>query len=415
MKVIFMMSEKRIYFDNNATTPVDPRVLEAMLPYFTEKFGNAASNTHIFGWDAAEAVDSARDQVASIIGAQANDIVFTSGATESDNIALKGTLEKYSDKGNHLITVKTEHKAVLDSAKYLLEKGYKVTFMDVGEDGRVIPEQLEEAITPETVLISVMFANNETGVIHPIEEIGKIAAKHDVFFHCDATQAIGKVPVDVEKLGIHLLSMSGHKLYGPKGIGVLYARSRNPKVRPNPVIHGGGHEQKMRSGSLNVPGIVGIGTACEICVREMPAESVKLANLRDRLENGILERIEEVYVNGSREHRIPNTSNISFNYIEGESIMLTMKNIAVSSGSACTSASLSKSYVLDAMGCTDALAHASLRFSLGRFNTEEEVDLVIESLVKAVKRLREMSPLYEMAQKGIDLESVKWTEPKHEH
>jgi cysteine desulfurase len=415
MKVIVMMSEKRIYFDNNATTPVDPRVLEAMLPYFTEKFGNAASNTHIFGWDAAEAVDKAREQVASIIGAQANDIVFTSGATESDNIALKGTLEKYSDKGNHLITVKTEHKAILDSAKYLMEKGYKVTFMDVGEDGRVIPEKLEEAITPETVLISVMFANNETGVIHPIEEIGKIAGKHDVFFHCDATQGIGKVPIDVQKLGIHLLSMSGHKIYGPKGVGVLYARSRNPKVRPNPVIHGGGHEQKMRSGSLNVPGIVGIGTACEICEREMPAESVRLSNLRDRLENGILERIEEAYVNGSRKHRIPNTSNISFNYIEGESIMLTMKNIAVSSGSACTSASLSKSYVLDAMGCTDTLAHASLRFSIGRFNTEDEVDYVIESLVTAVNRLREMSPLYEMAQKGINLDSFKWTDPKHEH
>lgn len=410
-----MTGKKRIYFDNNATTPVDPRVLEAMLPYLREKFGNAASNSHSFGWDAAESVEKAREQVAGIIRAQSKEIIFTSGATESDNIALKGTLEKYSDKGNHLITVKTEHKAVIDSANYLADKGYKVTFLDVGTDGRVSPEQVEDAITPETVLISVMFANNETGVIHPIAEIGKVAEKHNVFFHCDATQAVGKVPINVEELGIHLLSMSGHKLYGPKGIGALYARSRNPRVRPNPVIHGGGHEQKMRSGTLNVPGIVGFGEACEICEREMEAESSKLRALRDRLENGILERIDETYVNGHRTERLPNTSNISFNFIEGESMMLIMKDIAVSSGSACTSASLSKSYVLDAMGCTDALAHASIRFSLGRFNTEDEVDYVIESVEKAVTRLREISPLYEMARKGIDIDNYEWKDPGHEH
>ncbi len=410
-----MSLKDRIYFDHNATTPVDPRVLEAMLPYFKENFGNAASTSHSFGWDASDAVDTARGQIATLIGAQVKDIIFTSGATESDNIALIGTLEKYADKGNHLITVKTEHKAVLDCAAYLEGLGKKVTLLDVGTDGRINPEQVENAITPETVLISVMYANNETGVIQPITEIGKIAGSHNVIFHCDATQAVGKVPIDVENMGIHLLSMSAHKMYGPKGVGALYVRSRKPRVRPNPVIHGGGHEQKMRSGTLNVPGIVGFGMACELCQNEMETESRRIGALRDRLENGILERIDEVYVNGHREERLPNTTNLSFNYIEGESIMLMLKDIALSSGSACTSATLSKSYVLDAMGCSDALAHASLRFSLGRFNTENEVDLTIEKLVNAVDRLREMSPLFELAQKGVDLDTIDWNDPQHEH
>jgi cysteine desulfurase len=401
-----------IYLDHNATTPVDPRVLEAMLPYYREKFGNAASRSHSFGWVAADAVEKARGQIAGLIGADPKDIVFTSGASESDNIALKGSMEKYESKGNHLITVSTEHKAVIDTAKYLETKGYRVTILDVDNYGQVHPDQVAAAITDRTVLVSVMLANNETGVLHPIREIGAVCEERGVLFHCDATQGVGKVPIDVNEMGIHLMAMSGHKIYGPKGVGVLYARSRRPRARPSPVIHGGGHEQGMRSGTLNVPGIVGMGEACDICRREMGEEVPRLRRLRDRLEKGILEVLDEVYVNGHPTDRLPSTSNMSFKYVEGESIMMAMKDIAVSSGSACTSASLAPSYVLHAMGVPDFLAHASIRFSLGRFTTGEEIDYTIDKVIKAVNRLREMSPLFEMAQKGIDLDKIEWT---HEH
>ena len=401
-----------IYLDHNATTPVDPRVLEAMLPYYREKFGNAASRSHPFGWVAADAVEKARDQIAGLIGADPKDIVFTSGASESDNIALKGSMEKYESKGNHLITVSTEHKAVIDTAKYLETKGYRVTILDVDNYGQVHPNQVAAAITDQTVVVSVMLANNETGVLHPIKEIGAVCEERGVLFHCDATQGVGKVPIDVSEMGIHLMAMSGHKIYGPKGVGVLYARSRRPRARPSPVIHGGGHEQGMRSGTLNVPGIVGMGEACDICRREMGEEVPRLRRLRDRLECKILEALDEVYVNGHPTDRLPNTSNMSFKYVEGESIMMAMKDIAVSSGSACTSASLAPSYVLHAMGVPDFLAHASIRFSLGRFTAGEEIDYTIDKVIKAVNRLREMSPLFEMAQKGIDLDKIEWT---HEH
>jgi len=408
-----MSEQPLIYLDYNATTPVDPRVLDAMLPYFREKFGNAASTSHAYGWEAADAVEHARQQVADLINATPKEIVFTSGASESDNIAIKGVMEKYANKGNHLITVSTEHKAVLDTAKYLEDRGCKVTYLPVDKYGRITPEQVEEAITDDTVLISVMLANNETGVLQPVKEIGAVAEKHGVYFHCDATQAVGKVPIDVREMNIHLLSLSAHKIYGPKGVGALYARNRNPRVRPEAVIHGGGHEQKMRSGTLNVPGIVGLGAACEICMNEMEAEIPKLATLRDRLEQGIMEQLDEVYINGHPTERLPNTTNLSFSYIEGESIMLMARDIAVSSGSACTSASLEKSFVLVAMGLTDALCHASLRFSLGRFTTKGEIDHTIERIVKAVNRLREMSPLYELAQKGVDLDKVEWKDDHH--
>ena len=407
-----MAVKSPIYLDHNATTPVDPRVLEAMLPFFAEKFGNAASRSHSFGWEAEAAVDKARAQIAELIGADPKEIIFTSGATESDNIALKGAMEQYSAKGDHLITCVTEHKAVIDSAKYLESKGTKVTYLPTDKFGRVNLDELEAAITSNTVLISLMLANNETGVLHPVEEIGKIAAKHGVIFHCDATQGVGKVPIDVRELGIHLMSMSGHKIYGPKGIGVLYLRSRDPRVKVKPVIHGGGHERGVRSGTLNVPGIVGMAAACAICKGEMEEEIPRLARLRDRLEKGVLERLDHVYVNGHPTERLPSTSNMSFEWVEGEGIMLSMKDIAVSSGSACTSASLEPSYVLCAMGLGDELAHGSLRFSLGRFTTEDEIDYAIVRVVEVVTRLREMSPLYEMAQKGVDLKSVKWT---HEH
>jgi len=405
-----------VYFDNNATTPVDPRVLETMLPYFTEKFGNAASRSHLYGWEAGDAVEHARGQVADLIGAESKEIVFTSGASESDNIAIKGVMENYADKGNHLITVATEHKAVLDTALYLEKKGYNVTILPVNADGRITAEQVEAAITDQTILISVMLANNETGVIHPVKEIGEVAEKHGVFFHCDATQAIGKMKVDVSEMKIHLLSMSGHKIYGPKGVGALYARSRNPRVRPEAVIHGGGHEKKMRSGTLNVPGIVGLGAACEIAKNEMDIEIPRLLELRTRLEKGVLEALEEVYINGNHDHRLPNTINFSFKYVESESLFLKMENIAVSSGSACTSASLESSYVLNAMGVTDTLINGSLRFSLGRFTTEEEIDFAIPIIIKAVIDLREISPLYEMAQKGIDIDKIDWSEyDRHHH
>jgi len=405
-----------VYLDNNATTPVDPRVLEAMMPWLTSKFGNAASRSHAYGWEAADAVESARAQVADLIGADPKEIVFTSGASESDNIALKGVMENYSEKGNHLITVATEHKAVLDTAKYLEKKGYQVTVLPVESDGRVTASQVEAAITDRTVLISVMLANNETGVIHPVKEIGEVAEKHGVFFHCDATQAIGKLPVDVRELNIHLLSMSGHKIYGPKGVGALYARSRKPRVRPEAVIHGGGHERKMRSGTLNVPGIVGLGKACELAGKEMASEGTRLLALRTRLEKGVMDQLDEIYINGNHDERLSNTINFSFKYVESESLFLKMENIAVSSGSACTSASLESSYVLRAMGVTDTLINGSLRFSLGRFTTEEEIDYTIPIIIGAVTMLREISPLYEMAQKGIDIDKMDWSEfDRHHH
>lgn len=401
-----------IYLDHNATTPVDPRVLETMLPYFSEKFGNAASRSHSFGWEAMDAVDRGREQVAELIGALSKEVIFTSGATESDNIALKGVMEYYHEKGDHLITGATEHKAVLDTAKYLEKKGCAVTILPVDESGRIDPDRLEASITDRTVLVSLMLANNETGVIHPVHEIGRIARKHGVLFHCDATQAVGKVRIDVRDMGIHLMSMSGHKIYGPKGIGVLYVRSRDPKVNAYPVIHGGGHERGMRSGTLNVPGIVGMGAACEIIGREFEEEVPRLRELRDRLENSLKSRLQNVYVNGHPTERLVSTSNMSFEWVEGEGIMLSMKEIALSSGSACTSASLEPSYVLNAMGRPDELSHSSLRFSLGRWTTVEEIDYTIERVVENVTRLREMSPLYEMAKKGVDLSKVQWT---HEH
>ena len=398
-----------IYMDNHATTPVDPQVLEAMMPYFSEKFGNAASRNHSFGWAAEEAVDKARNQVAAVINAKAKEIIFTSGATESDNLAIKGIVEFYKDKGNHVITCVTEHKAVLDSCKALERAGRaSVTYVRVDKDGLVDPDDIRKAITDKTVLISVMYANNEIGTIHPIAAIGKIAKEKGVIFHCDATQGVGKVPVDVEACGIDLLSLSAHKIYGPKGIGALYVRSKAPRVRLTPIIDGGGHERGMRSGTLNVPGIVGLGAACEIGAKEMPTEIATLTDLRNRLQAGIFERLDEVYVNGHPTQRLPGNLNVSFAYVEGESLLMGINDVAVSSGSACTSATLEPSYVIRALGTDEELAHSSIRFGLGRFNTEEEVDYVADRVVKEVKRLRDMSPLYEMAKEGIDLKSVEW-------
>jgi len=394
--------------DNHATTPVDPRVLDAMLPYFTEKFGNAASRTHHFGWEAEEAVDKARESIARAIHASAKEIVFTSGATESDNLAIKGIAEAYRDKGDHIITCATEHKAVLDSCKSLEKKGLRVTYLHVDKFGLADPEAVKSAITDKTILVSIMFANNEIGTIHPIKEIGKVAKEKGVIFHCDAAQAFGKIPVDVEACGIDLLSISGHKIYGPKGIGALYVRSKNPRVRLAPLIDGGGHERRMRSGTLNVPGTVGLGKAIDICMEEMETESSRLIALRERLKKGITEKLDEVYLNGHPTLRLPGNLNLSFAYVEGESLLIGLKDIAVSSGSACTSASLEPSYVLKALGVGEELAHTSIRFGLGRFNTEEEVDYVVGKVVEQVKRLREMSPLYEMAKEGVDLKGVQW-------
>lgn len=398
-----------IYLDNNATTPMDPRVLEAMLPYFTDKFGNAASRNHSFGWVAEEAVEYAREQVAKIIGANEKEIIFTSGATESNNLALKGVFEMYQQKGNHIITVVTEHKCVLDAAHHIEKIGGKVTFLPVNADGLVDLELLEKSITDKTILISIMYANNEIGVIQPVKEISAIAHKHGVLFHTDATQAVGKIPVDVNADGIDLLSFTGHKLYGPKGCGALYVRRKNPRVKVTAQIDGGGHERGMRSGTLNVPGIVGFGKACEIAMAEMATESKRLAALRDKLEKGVTE-MEETYVNGNVEHRLPHVANISFKYVEGEGLMMAMKDLAVSSGSACTSASLEPSYVLKSLGLNDDLAHSSIRYGLGRFTTEEEVDYAIEVSKKAVTHLRELSPLWEMFKEGIDLDSIEWAE-----
>jgi cysteine desulfurase len=397
-----------IYMDNHATTPIDPRVLEAMLPYFTDKFGNAASRNHSFGWSAEEAVENARQQVASLINATAKEIIFTSGATESDNLMIKGVAEMYREKGNHIITQAIEHKAVLDTCKNLEKHGFEVTYLPVQRDGRVNPEDVRKAIRPTTILISIMYANNEIGVVNPIAEIGKIAKEHGVIFAVDGVQAVGKVPVDVQKDNIDLLAISAHKIYGPKGVGALYVRRRNPRVQLSAIIDGGGHERGMRSGTLNVPGIVGLGKACEVCQQEMPQEAERLRGLRERLRAGLEAKLDEVFINGSMEHRLPNNLNMSFAYVEGESLLMGINDVAVSSGSACTSATLEPSYVLKALGVGEDLAHTSIRFGLGRFTTQEEVDYVIDKMVQVVTKLRELSPLYEMAKEGIDISKVKW-------
>ena len=397
-----------IYLDNNATTPMDPRVLETMLPYFVEKFGNAASRNHSFGWVAEEAVDYAREQVAKLINADPKEIIFTSGATEANNLAIKGVFEMYASKGNHIITCTTEHKAVLDTCKHVEKMGGSVTYLDVQPDGLIDLEQLEKAITPQTILITIMYGNNEIGVVQPIREIAAIAKKHGVLFFTDGTQAVGKIPVDVMADGIDLMSFSGHKMYGPKGVGVLYVRRKNPRVKVTAQMDGGGHERGMRSGTLNVPGIVGLGRACELCRLEMDAEAVRLSAMRDRLE-AALTQIDESYVNGNRQHRLPHVANISFKYVEGEGLLMGFnKQIALSSGSACTSASLEPSYVLKSLGLGDDLAHSSLRFGLGRFTTDAEIDYTIKAITETVLKLREMSPLWEMFKEGIDLDKIEW-------
>ncbi|MBL7717300.1 MAG: IscS subfamily cysteine desulfurase [Flavipsychrobacter sp.] len=397
-----------IYLDNNATTPMDPRVLEAMLPYFVEKFGNAASRNHSFGWVAEEAVDYAREQIAKLIGADPKEIILTSGATEADNLALKGVFEMYATKGNHIITATTEHKAVLDTCKHIEKMGGQVTYLEVQPDGLIDLKQLEAAITDKTILISIMYGNNEIGVIQPVKEISAIARKHGVLFFTDATQAVGKIPVDVQADGIDLMAFSAHKMYGPKGVGALYVRRKNPRVKVTAQMDGGGHERGMRSGTMNVPGIVGFGKACEIAMNEMEAEGKRLSILRDKLENALME-LEEAYVNGNIQHRLPHVCNISFKYVEGEGLMMGFnKNIAVSSGSACTSASLEPSYVLKALGLGDDLAHSSLRFGLGRYTTEAEIDFTIDAIKTTVLKLREMSPLWEMFKEGIDLNTIEW-------
>ncbi len=399
-----------IYMDNNATTPMDPRVLEAMMPYFTEIFGNAASRNHSFGWAAEDAVTKARGQVATLIGADAKEIIWTSGSTESNNLAIKGVADMYKDKGRHIITAVTEHKAVIDPCKRLQKEGFDVTFLHPPADGVLTAKQVAEAMRPDTILVTLMWANNEIGTLHDIAAIGKLCKERGIIFHTDATQAVGKIPVDVEAAGIDLLSASAHKIYGPKGVGCLYVRRRKPRVRLTPILDGGGHERGMRSGTLNVTGIVGMGAACALCQAEMPAESARLGGLRDRLEERVVEGLdgEGVAINGNREKRIPQTTNISFAWVEGESLMMAIKEVAVSSGSACTSASLEPSYVLKGLGVGDELAHSSIRFGLGRFTTEEEVDYVAEKVIVGVKKLREMSPLYEMAKEGIDLSKVEW-------
>jgi len=398
-----------IYLDNNATTPLDPRVLEAMLPYFTEKFGNAASRNHAFGWVAEEGVDYAREQVAKLIGCTEKEVIFTSGATEADNLAIKGVFEMYKDKGNHIITAVTEHKAVLDTCKHLEKNGARVTYLGVKEDGLIDLAELEAAMTPETILVSIMYGNNEIGVIQPVKEISAIAHKYGALFMTDATQAVGKIPVDVNADGIDLMAFSAHKMYGPKGVGALYVRRKNPRVKVTSQMDGGGHERGMRSGTLNVPGIVGLGKACELCRLEMESEAIRLSGLRDRLES-TLNKMEESYVNGNTQHRLPHVANISFKYVEGEGLMMAMSDLAVSSGSACTSASLEPSYVLKSLGLSDDLAHSSIRYGLGRFTTEEEIDQAIAVTEKAVNHLRELSPLWEMFKEGIDLSKIEWAE-----
>jgi cysteine desulfurase len=403
-----------IYMDNHATTQTDPRVVEAMLPYFTEKYGNAASRNHEYGWVAEQAVEQARDRIAKLIGATSKEIIFTSGATESDNLAIKGVAEMYKEKGNHIITQAIEHKAVLDTCKRLEKYGFRVTYLPVQKDGRIDLEDLKRSMDDKTILVTIMAANNEIGALQPIREIGALCHERGVLFHTDAVQAIGKVPFNVIQDNVDLASITAHKLYGPKGVGALYVRRKNPRVQLVAQIDGGGHERGMRSGTLNVPGIVGLGKACEIAINEMPEEAKKLAALRDRLKDAIMGQLDEVYINGSVEHRLPGNLNISFAYVEGESLLMGINDIAVSSGSACTSATLEPSYVLKALGAGDDLAHSSIRFGLGRFNTAAEVDYVAERVVDTVKRLRELSPLYEMAKEGIDLTKVQWAaEPTH--
>ncbi len=400
---------KPIYFDNHSTTQLDPRVLQAMLPYFTDLFGNSASRNHAYGWEAEEAVEKSRGQIASLIGANSKEIVFTSGATESNNLAIKGVAEMYAEKGNHIITSATEHKAVLDTCKHLEKKGCRVTYLPVMGDGRIDMEMLQNAITDKTILISIMYANNEIGVLQPIAEIGKLAKERGVLFHSDAVQAVGKVAVNVISENIDLLSITAHKMYGPKGVGALYVRRKGPRVQLTAQLDGGGHERGMRSGTLNVPGIVGLGEACAIAKAEMAEESKKLSGMRDRLRAKFEAALDEVFINGSMEHRLPHNLNMSFAYVEGESLLMGINDIAVSSGSACTSATLEPSYVLKALGLGDDMAHTSIRFGLGRFNTDAEVDYVADKVISVVKKLRELSPLYEMVKEGIDLSKVQWT------
>lgn len=405
------MAQRLIYLDNNATTPTDPRVVEAMIPFFYEKHGNAASRSHPFGWEAEEAVDYAREQIASLIDVDPKEIIFTSGATESDNLALKGVFEMYRRKGNHIITVKTEHKAVLDTCQRLERDGAEVTYLEVGDNGRIDLAQLEAAIKDSTILVSVMWANNETGTIQPMKEIGEICARHGVLFMSDATQAVGKVPVHPKEMGIHLMAFSAHKMYGPKGVGALFVNRKSPRVKVTAQMDGGGHERGMRSGTLNVPGIVGFGKAAELAKNEMATDAERLSRLRDKLEKTLMAQLEEVYINGDPENRMPHVTNLSFKHVEGEGLMMTFnQNIGLSSGSACTSASLEPSYVLIAMGLGDDLAHSSLRFSLGRFTTEEDIDFAIDAVTKGVNHMRDLSPIWEMYKEGIDLESVEWTE-----
>jgi Cysteine sulfinate desulfinase/cysteine desulfurase and related enzymes len=396
-----------IYMDNHATTPVDARVLDAMLPYFRGEFGNAASRSHAFGWNAERAVEQAREQVAAVIGASGREIVWTSGATESDNLAIKGAADFYRDRGNHIVTAATEHKAVLDTCKRLEKSGFEVTYLPVERDGRVNPQAVADALTDRTIVVSIMLANNEVGTINPVAEIGQVVKARGAIFHIDAVQGVGKIPFDVATSHADLVSLSAHKMYGPKGVGALYVR-RKPRVRITPIIDGGGHERGMRSGTLNVPGIVGFGKAAEISAAEMAQEGKRLLALRERLRLGIEARVSNTVLNGSLEHRLPGSLNMSFAYVEGEALMMALKDVAVSSGSACTSASLEPSYVLRAMGVPVEMAHTSIRFGLGRFNTEEEVDYVIDLVAQKVKRLREMSPLWEMAQSGVDINGIQW-------
>jgi cysteine desulfurase len=416
------MLSRAVYMDNNATTQVDPRVMDAMLPYFNEVFGNAASRSHGFGWDAEKAVDEAREQVARLIGAKSKDIIFTSGATESDNLAVRGVVEFYREKGNHVITQVTEHKAILDTCRALERKGLAtVTYLPVDSTGRVDPEDVRRAITDKTVLVTIMFANNEIGTVQPLAEIGQITREKGVLFHTDAVQGVGTLPVDVEAMHIDLLSLTAHKIYGPKGIGALYVRSKAPRVRLSPIIDGGGHERGMRSGTLNVPGIVGLGKACELVREGLAGEARHELRLRERLREGLFSQLDEIYLNGHPTERLPGNLNVSFAFVEGESLLMGLNGsvhpivasaslpaIAVSSGSACTSATLEPSYILKALGVGDDLAHTSIRFGLGRFNTEEEVDYVVDRVVSEVRRLRDLSPLYEMAKEGIDLKTVAW-------
>ncbi len=397
-----------VYLDNNATTPCDQRVVDAMLPYFTQNYGNAASRSHPFGWTAEEAVDYAREQVARLINADPKEIIFTSGATEGDNLAIKGVFEMYASKGNHIITATTEHKAVLDTCKHIEKLGGEVTFLEVESDGLISLQKLEAAIRPNTILISIMYANNEIGVVQPVREISALAKRHGILFFTDAVQAVGKIPVNVIADGIDIMAFTAHKMYGPKGIGALYVRRKNPRVKVTAQMDGGGHERGMRSGTLNVPGIVGFGKACELCRLEMDKDAVHTSRLRDKLENALMQ-LEEAYVNGNRSHRLPHVTNISFKYVEGEGLMMGFnKNIALSSGSACTSASLEPSYVLKALGLGDDLAHSSLRFGLSRFTTEEQIDYTIKAVSETVLKLREMSPLWEMYKEGIDINAIEW-------